>query len=79
MAEITSKKYDSSLLFCELFCTFLSLVRDKIKRDAEFRGKEYKKGKSYILSTKEYRCLKALKAFEEIKEEKESTSKKKDN
>jgi|TARA_A100001201_G_scaffold117970_1_gene101533 hypothetical protein len=51
----------------------------KIKRDAEFRGKEYKKGKSYILSTKEYRCLKALKAFEEIKEEKESTSKKKDN
>ena len=42
-------------------------MKYKIKKDCEFRGVSYEKGKSYELGPKEYRVLKSWKAITEPK------------
>tara|TARA_R100001509_G_scaffold161584_2_gene131156 strand:+ start:468 stop:650 length:183 start_codon:yes stop_codon:yes gene_type:complete len=42
-------------------------MKYKIKKDCEFRGVPYEKGKSYELGPKEYRVLKSWKAIAEPK------------
>lgn len=42
-------------------------MKYKIKKDCEFRGVSYEKGKSYELGPKEYRVLKSWKAIGEPK------------
>lgn len=42
-------------------------MKYKIKKDCDFRGISYEKGKSYELGPKEYRVLKSWKAIGEPK------------
>ncbi len=50
-------------------------MKVKIKKDCKFRDKDFEKGKSYDLSPKEYRCLKAMGVLEAPKKNKKDSTK----